>query len=61
MAWSRKSLLAAGRVGRWLMVSAWPEPPSAKLAEQSAGACDGQEELALCTSDTPNPIDGKYL
>jgi hypothetical protein len=36
------------------MVSVWPEPPSAKPAEPSAGACDGQEALALCTSDTPN-------
>ena len=33
------------------MVSAWPEPPSAKLAEPSAGVCDGQEVLALCTSE----------
>ena len=35
------------------MVSAWPELPSAKPAELSAGACDGKEAFALCTSETP--------
>ena len=35
------------------MVSAWPELPSAKPAEPSAGVYDGQEALALCTSETP--------
>ena len=36
-------------------VSAWPELPSAKPDEPSAGACDGQEALALNTSETlPN-------
>ena len=33
------------------MVSTWPELPSAKPAEPSAGVCDGQEALALCTSE----------
>ena len=33
------------------MVSAWPEVPSAKPAEPSAGACDGQEALAFDTSE----------
>jgi hypothetical protein len=35
------------------MVSAWPELPSAKPAGPSAGACDGQEALALNTSEPP--------
>ena len=35
------------------MVSAWPELPSAKPDAPSAGVCDGQEALALCTSETP--------
>jgi hypothetical protein len=35
------------------MVSAWPERLSAKPAEPSVGVCDGQEALALCTSETP--------
>jgi hypothetical protein len=35
------------------MVSAWPEPPSAKPTEPSADVCDGQEALALCISKTP--------
>jgi hypothetical protein len=35
------------------MVSAWPERPSAKPAEPSADVCDGQEALALSTSETP--------
>jgi hypothetical protein len=35
------------------MVSAWPEPLSAKPDEPFVGVCDGQEALALCTSETP--------
>jgi hypothetical protein len=35
------------------MVSAWPELPSAKPDEPSAGVCAGKEALALCTSE-PN-------
>jgi hypothetical protein len=33
------------------MVSAWPEPLSAKPAGPSAGVCDGKEALASCTSE----------
>jgi len=33
------------------MVSVRPEPLSAKPTEPSAGACDGKEALALCTSE----------
>ena len=33
------------------MVSAWPEPLSATAAGPPAGVCDGQEALALCTSE----------
>jgi hypothetical protein len=35
----------------WTFGHVWPEPPSAKPAEPSAGVCDGQEALALCTSE----------
>jgi hypothetical protein len=35
------------------MVSAWPEPLSAKPAEPSAGVRDGKEAFALYTSETP--------
>ena len=51
------SLPAAGRAGPWSTVSAWPELPSAKPAEPSAGVCDGQEALALCTNETPDPVE----
>src|SRR5262245_22963984 len=36
-----------GKVVPPLMVSAWPEPPSARPAEPSAGVCDGREVFAL--------------
>jgi hypothetical protein len=44
------------------MVCAWPEQPSAKPAEPSAGVCDGQGALAPCTSEANRnwrPIDHK--
>src|SRR5262249_19367275 len=35
------------KVGPSVMVSAWPDPPSARPAEPSAGVCDGREVFAL--------------
>jgi hypothetical protein len=33
------------------MVSAWPEPPSARPAEPPAGVCDGWDIFAFGTSE----------
>jgi hypothetical protein len=43
----RKSLMAAARVAREFVVSAWPEPRSATRAEWSAGVHDGMQAFAL--------------
>ena len=40
------------RVGYELMVSAWPEPPSAMSAESTAGVRDGVEALAFGITET---------
>ena len=46
-------LKSAPLVGYELMVSAWPEPPSAMSAEKSAGVRDGMQAFAFGTSETP--------
>jgi hypothetical protein len=38
------------------MAYAWHGPPSVRLAEPSADACDGRVALARCTSERTGPV-----
>ena len=40
-------------LGHELMASAWPEPPSGRPADNTAGVRDGVEALAFSTTETP--------
>ena len=50
---------ACGAVGYELMVSAWPEPPSAMSAERSADVRDGTQAFAFATTETPPNRPGR--
>ena len=55
-----RSLSDAELAGHELMVFAWPEPPSAKSADKSAGVrCGVQGRFAVGGTETPSNRPGK--